>query len=50
VEGAWFDFDALNSAISFDNNGLALITGIGVDAQHIVPALLGQRVVPLPQS
>jgi outer membrane protein OmpU len=32
VEGIWFDVDsALNNTASFDNNGLALITGIGVE-------------------
>ena len=32
VEGVWFDVDsALNNTASFDNEGLALITGIGVE-------------------
>jgi predicted porin len=32
IEGVWFDVDsALNNTTSFDNDGLALITGIGVE-------------------
>jgi predicted porin len=32
AEGVWFDVDsALNNTTSFDNDGLALITGIGVE-------------------
>jgi predicted porin len=32
IEGIWFDVDsAANNATSFDNDGLALITGIGVE-------------------